>query len=387
MKGDEIMSNIVFKYYFLIACVVLGVLPLTAQTFPADHLATAETVSLYNKMKELVRRGPLFGHQDTFASGVNWKDSLGKSDIKDITGDYPAVLGWDLGKIEVGAKMNFDSVPISKLSGYVKFGYENGLINTFSWHLNNPVNPSQDIRHQTTENTIAKIFGNPLVLARYQSWLDTIANFFLNLRTEHGVLIPVIFRPFHENTGNWFWWGQKHCSPQEYKRLWRFTVNYLKNKRAVHNLLYAYSPSTFDSKEDYLERYPGDDYVDILGFDYYDKQNNGSSIHFVKQSGRMIATLTEIGREKNKLCAFAEVGLKLTPDSKWWTQSLLPLLQNSGLSYVLVWRNGNSESYWGTYPGQVSSADFMECYRSNILIFGREAKLKNLYDGKYNVSP
>ncbi|MCE6997947.1 glycoside hydrolase family 26 protein [Saccharothrix sp. S26] len=54
--------------------------------------------------------------------------------------------------------------------------------------------------------------------------------------------IPNIYRPFHENSGSWFRWGAAHASPAEYVELFRYTVEYLRDVKGVHNFLYAYSP-------------------------------------------------------------------------------------------------------------------------------------------------
>ncbi|MBK6282145.1 MAG: hypothetical protein IPF54_05280 [Draconibacterium sp.] len=93
----------------------------------------------------------------------------------------------------------------------------------------------------------------------------------LNLKTEDGKYIPILFRPFHEHTGSWFWWGKDLCSVEEYKVLWRFTVSYLQNEKNIHHLIYTYSTDRFKTAGEYLERYPGDDIIDVLGFDLYDR--------------------------------------------------------------------------------------------------------------------
>ena len=89
------------------------------------------------------------------------------------------------------------------------------------------------------------------------------------LETEEGTKIPVIFRPWHEHTGSWFWWGQNLCTADQYKALWRMTHDRM-HARGVKNLLYAYSPGS-EPKDStaYLERYPGDDIIDLVGFDTY----------------------------------------------------------------------------------------------------------------------
>ena len=87
-------------------CLSIGFLsPLLAQTIDtklslSDKKATAETKILYHNLKKLTQKGILFGHQDDLAYGVNWRYEGGRSDVKEVTGDYPAVYGWDLSGLE-----------------------------------------------------------------------------------------------------------------------------------------------------------------------------------------------------------------------------------------------------------------------------------------------
>src|SRR5262245_57831763 len=64
---------------------------------PADKDATRETVQLFNNLKKLSGKGFLFGHQDALAYGVEWRYKDNRSDVQEVTGDYPGVYGWDLG--------------------------------------------------------------------------------------------------------------------------------------------------------------------------------------------------------------------------------------------------------------------------------------------------
>ena len=100
--------------------------------------------------------------------------------------------------------------------------------------------------------------------------LDQIAEYNKTLIGKNGEQIPVIFRPWHEFDGDWFWWGKKYCTAEQFKELYRFTVTYLRDTCHVHNFLYAFSPDVnFTSEKEYLERYPGDEYVDIIAMDNY----------------------------------------------------------------------------------------------------------------------
>src|SRR5580693_9807601 len=107
---------ILFWYNNLTIIPILAAFSTFAQgaDLPVDKYATKETIILYRHLKSIAGKGFLFGHQDDLAYGVGWKYVPGRSDIKDVTGDYPAVYGWELGRIEVDHQENIDSVPFNK---------------------------------------------------------------------------------------------------------------------------------------------------------------------------------------------------------------------------------------------------------------------------------
>jgi mannan endo-1,4-beta-mannosidase len=63
--------------------------------------------------------------------------------------------------------------------------------------------------------------------ATFTAWLDRLAAFAKDLKDDNGQLIPVIFRPFHEHTQTWSWWGRSCTTEAEFISLWRFTIDYL----------------------------------------------------------------------------------------------------------------------------------------------------------------
>src|SRR5690606_31336459 len=83
--------------------------------------------------------------------------------------------------------------------------------------------------------------------------LDLLADM-LNEQKVFFSKIPVIFRPWHEHNGDWFWWGKGNCTEEEYIALFRFTVDYLKDKKGIHHLLYAFSPDRSRLRMDTLAR-------------------------------------------------------------------------------------------------------------------------------------
>ncbi|GLU52709.1 mannan endo-1,4-beta-mannosidase [Dyadobacter frigoris] len=351
-----------------------------SQELQTDSLATYETKNLYNNLRKISHKGTMFGHQDDMLSGASWKNDTTRSDTKEAVGQYPAVFGWDLGWLEIDESYNFGYLPFDKIRECISLVYKRGGINTLSWHCNNPVNPKLSVRaNQPGINTIEKIFDDPENLLRYKRWLDKISDFLLSLKTEDGKLIPIIFRPFHENNGSWFWWGKDHCLPSEYIKLWRFTIDYLKNKKNVHNLIYAYSTDKFKNELEFLERYPGNDYVDILGFDLYKDEKDTNGTYFMKDAISMTNMLRKIAIERKKVYAISETGFIHNTKINLWTNNLAPVIKDSGLSYILCWRNSVGNYNWSIYPGDSSVYDFKIIYNNSNLLFLDSISKKKVY--------
>jgi mannan endo-1,4-beta-mannosidase len=224
---------------------------------------------------------------------------------------------------------------------------------------------------------------------RYTQWLDQFADYVKSLRAPMrrpaggDVLVPVVFRPFHETSGGWFWWGARHATPDEYRRLWRFTVEYLRDRKGVHNLLWAYSTDVFDSPAQYLARYPGDAWVDVLGFDDYQSVRTPATRGVFAQRLRDVVELAEA---RGKIPALTETGVETVPDSTWWTRTLLAGITADSvgrrIAWALVWRNatfGREHRYhfFAPYPGQASVADFVRFRRDSLIFF--EDELPDLY--------
>ena len=207
----------------------------------------------------------------------------------------------------------------------------------------------------------------------------------LSLKGKNGEYIPVIFRPFHELNGDWFWWGGKNCTPEEIKQLYRFTAHYLRDEKNVHNLLYAFNTDRFASKEVYLERYPGDEWVDIIGFDIYQGNNIKKNEDFIREFDRTLTTLEEIAKEKNKIPALTEFGYNGLPDSTWWTTVFLKTLETHQIAYVLAWRNTDDKpqtqsGFYVPYKGQASEKDFVKFYEADKTLFQKDIGKEKIYD-------
>src|SRR3984957_21091402 len=98
------------KHLFSQIILLLFIFFAHAQQLPADKKATKETINLYNNLKKLLDKGFMLGHQDDLAYGGGWKYENGRSDVKDITGDYLQVYGGELGKLDLDDDENVAGV-------------------------------------------------------------------------------------------------------------------------------------------------------------------------------------------------------------------------------------------------------------------------------------
>jgi mannan endo-1,4-beta-mannosidase len=353
------------------------------ENLPSDKLTTKQTVNLYHNLKKLENRGIMFGHQDDLAYGVGWKYIPGKSDVKEVTGDYPAVYGFELGRIELDHQVNIDSVPFDSMRHYIQKAYTRGGVITLSWHLNNPM--TGKTAWDPSPGTVASILPGGSNNEKYTQWLDKVANFILSLQSKSKIPVPVILRLFHEWNGNWFWWGRDHCTPAEFKAMWHYTVAYLRDTRHIHQLLYAFNTDRFHSTDEYLSKYPGDDWADVLGFDIYqrDKGTEGNNA-FIRDADTMLSMLDMMAFARNKIPAMTEFGFGQVPDSSWWTSVFLKALDHHIISYVLAWRNAGFKKkgppeYYLPYKGQLSEKDFVRFYKAPGIIFQKQATKADLY--------
>lgn len=363
------------KNILLLVLLIIGFSASAGKPKPSDKKATPETIKLYQNLLKLQKKGLMFGHQDALAYGHDWVYEEGRSDVKDVCGDYPAVYGWELGHLELGDAYSLDSVHFDKIQNWIKIVYNCGGLNTISWHLRNPLT-GDNSWDTSSKEVVSSILPGGKKHELFKQYLDKLADFFLALKTDDGTYIPVLFRPFHEHTGSWFWWGRNLCSVEDYTALWRFTVSYLQNEKNVHHLLYSYSTDRFNTMEEYLERYPGDDIVDVIAFDLYDRGSD-----FMSTLKNCVEKVSTYAKEKGKIATVSESGGPIETNTQWWTQ-VLEVLKPYDLSYVLVWRNPYKPADHGAYgphKGHPSSENFIEFYKNPYTLFQKEITKEKIY--------
>lgn len=377
------IPNILWVSLLLWVVSCYGQLPEKKHHSLSDKNATSETENLYQNLILLQEKGFLFGHQDDLAYGVKWRYEEGRSDIKDVTGDYPALYGWDLGGIGHQKSNNIDGVPFKKMKNWIKEIYDRGGVSTISWHMDNPLTMKNS--WDTTSGSLRSILPNGEKHQLYLSWLDQAAQFLGNLKGSDGKKIPILYRPFHELTGNWFWWCKNNASAQEFKEIWRFTIHYLRETKKINNLIIVYNTADFKSKEEFLEYYPGDDVVDVLSFDKYQYTNPVTDSSFITEVQNQLKIMNEVAVEHQKPMAIAETGYEQIPYENWWTKTLTEAIGNYKISFVLLWRNHGWQEqekkihYYAPYKGQLSEKDFREFYNNPKTFFQKDITQENIY--------
>lgn len=357
-----------------------GIGCITRKEVPSDYRGKSpEAIALIDKLKYLSSKGCMFGHHDDTIYGIGWDGDSARSDVKSVCGDYPAIISFDLGHIEINDFCSLDSVAFDKIRNEALRQHGRGGIVSFSWHLRNP-KTGGDSWDVSDSAVVASILSGGANNEKFKLWLMRLGTFLNSITTGSGEKIPVLFRPWHEHTGAWFWWGADYCTPNEYKELWKMTVASLQEQGA-DQLLYVYSPGGgYKDSTEYLERYPGDEFIDLLGFDTYQFDHQ----EYIVEMDRNLSVLNIVGEAHDKITAITETGFEAIPDSVWWTQTLLPLMRKHPVAYVLVWRNAREKEnhYYAPYPGQSSENDFIRFYQDTLTLFASE--VNTLYSNSVN---
>lgn len=381
---------------------ILTITALLFVSFMATTTAHAAKKSprqqLIERLIKIQKKGYMYGHQDDTFYGITWEYEEGRSDTKDLVGDYPAVMGFELGGIEMGDEKNLDSVPFNLMRREIINHHARGGIITISWHPRNPLLGTtawieNDIKayKQAVEalgalrqDALVKQVADPQTTVRnilpggskhsyFMTWLTRVTDFLASLKDDKGNQIPFIFRPYHENTGSWFWWGKNNCSDKEYLDLWNMTQDFtnaiaVKDGTMKDYLVWSYSPTWAEPSA--MKRYPGDDRIDLLGSDTY---MWGTEADFIKQLDTELTLLTQLGKEHGKVIALTECGYQNSPDPTWWQRVFKATIEKYQFSYFLPWRNYKKE-HFGASPDASTADDFKQWAKQKNLLFVKDIK-------------
>jgi mannan endo-1,4-beta-mannosidase len=348
-----------------------------------DSRATPQTIALFNNLKALSKEHTLFGHQHATEYGHGWAGGEDRSDVKSVTGSHPAVIGVDFSGFSGQTAAAIESAKKNVRKAVVD-AYNRGGVITAAWHFSNPVSGGGFYwKDSVSLPGVRYIIPGGEAHEAYKKILAGIGTWALGNKGADGTVVPIIFRPFHEFDGDWFWWGKGHTTREEFISLWKFTVTYLRDSIGVHNFIYAFSPDNrFASEAEFLERYPGNEWVDMVGMDNYGDM--GRDGYNIAAATKKLKIVSDFALKNGKLAAFTETGLESIPNPSWWTDVLLKMMKSNDLQlcYVLVWRNDQTSAthYYAPFPGHSSVPDFLKFYRDPFTLF--EKDLKNIYKWK-----
>lgn len=316
----------------------------------------------------------LYGHQNDLHRKAGRRGfGYSASDTFDVTGSYPAVNGIDAlsmtgceygrwwwschHRVVHAARLAFKSI-------------RNGSIVSLSAHMPNfdllsksgrtEISYSGYTPNNLTGNVVHDVMPGGKLNKLFTGYLDMVCSFCDELARKG---CGLIWRPFHENTGGWFWWGCNTCTPAEFKLLWKYTFEYMSGTRQVHNVIWAYSPgSEPKTVEEVMERYPGDEYVDLVGFDMY-HQYPAQRDSFMQEFESKVELYASFAKSHHKLFANTETGMAHpgnrallengNEDSDWY-RKILDICSRHGASYFLLWANFSAQgAYYSPYVTKI----------------------------------
>jgi len=311
--------------------------PFTIPVSPVTPNPSQNALNMYGFLRENFQKKVISGvmTEDVMQNDGNYTPHTHQTqpemkNAKDASGKFPALMGLDFmhGVGEQARRPNgagdwfvgYNNAAIALAETF----FEAGGIPIFCWHWRDPLKKSTHDRsfysayHSSyasvgTDFDLTKAFTNSTYetfdesSAEYKGLLediDTVAGFLKRLADKD---VPVLWRPLHEAAGGWFWWGAK--GPKPCAQLYRLMFDRLVNHHGLNNLIWVWT--TEESGRE-LEWYPGDEYVDIVGRDYYPSPDQGA-----RATGSLISSFENIKEifGAKKILALSENGSIPYPDS------------------------------------------------------------------------
>lgn len=293
---------------------------------PANPDLTPEARALLQQIDAVSGHSTFTGEHNFPNSVSRWSDR-----VYDLTGKFPAVFGQDFGFAGGHDKDSVEGRP--SMIKEVEREYQQGAIIALTWHAVRPINDEPVTFKDSVLGHLTDFEWDELLTPGtdlYNRWVEQVDAIAGYLRQLQAAGVPVLFRPYHEMNGNWFWWGGRlgpHGSAALYRQLYdRFVhVHHLNNLVWVWNVS---SPSV--DAVPITDYFPGVGYVDVITMDTYGE---------FKQSyyDSMLALA------KDKPIALAEVGAMPT---------LNVLASQPRWAYFMMW-SGFAES--ANTPGQLQT--------------------------------
>lgn len=364
--------------------------PAPNSAFKHGKLTSAKALLAY--LAGLNGKGVLFGQQRGLDVAIAPDANADfKSDVYAMTRQYPAVIG--LAMLEPPYQRGLSAEENGKRMGNAIAQIDSiGSIATLSAHWDNPM-PGPNGANDYSAIDLNRLLPNGNLNSLYNSWLDEIVATAQHAVRADGSKIPFIFRPLHEANGTWAWWYYERGGAETYKKLFAYTVNYIRSHGVKDQILTVFAPNgNFNGDEKrYNLLYPGDDVVDILGYDAYATNNNmPAKDRWVGEVVEDMAMLTRVAAGKGKVAALAEFGRSgdkmIQPtgnkDLYFYTDLLAALKtdpQARKLAYMMTWANfggepGSNFSAFTPWKGHEMEGDFQAFEQDAYTLFNRDVQ-------------
>ncbi|MFO7868724.1 MAG: glycosyl hydrolase [Bacteroidales bacterium] len=324
---------------------------------------TPETSCLYNFL--------LDNYGKHILTGVMTLESMDESDwLLENVGKEPVVLGIDFMQSDRGYTWYDDHTPRNDAEAW----YNKNGIPVMCWHWRDPSRNTEAFYTDETNFNVNKIFepNSPEYAAMIDD-IDFVAQEFLYLQ-EQGV--PIIWRPLHEASGGWFWWGAQGA--EACKELWLVMYDRLVNYHGLNNLIWVWTHQGGESPD----WYPGDEYVDIIGRDIYKDGDHSSQIMEFNNTNNVY--------DGTKMISLSECGSFPSPTSlvedgaawSWYMPWYGDFTRSSEYNDVSLWTDMFNSDYaitldempdWSTYCSQSTTQQTLSLEQGwNLISFSIE---------------
>lgn len=293
--------------------------------------ATPETRRVMGFLAESFGKVTLSGQMD-----LTWHDDTDMlKRVHDLTGKYPAMMGYDFMNYHRSA--GDQGSGLKQVEEAIDFWERGGLV-TFCWHWRDP--SRKTIAFYTKDMDFRIDLSDPVTKTQILADIDSVA---LELRVLADAGVPVLWRPLHEASGGWFWWGAS--GPQAFIDLWKLMVERMRDHHGLTNLIWVYNGQ-------HPDWYPGDEWVDIIGEDVYAQVDSVAGPDYGSQLDRFMKAKNTPG--KPMIVALTENGIIPNPDAMWRDGAMW--------SWFMVWndspdlanpRNFYSGTYFGSHEHKI----------------------------------
>lgn len=285
------MKSRLTSFFYLLLCVAVNCSAQNKHFSPINENASVTTRALLERLYCTVDEGKIFSglhHNQLFMP--NYRNDLNRIE-EAVSGAVPVVWGgdlaWDADKV---VNMSIDH-------------HRRGYLISMTWHAARPFDRGQVNFRKQTQGKFSKKEWEELVTEGSEMnrlWLEQVDSIAQYLKVLQENDVPVLWRPFHEMNGEWFWWGDRR-GEKGFTVLWKMLYHRLTDYHKLNNLIWVWNPNNprkhpVDKEMGYSLYYPGDEYVDVLAADVYHREwFQDTHDQLVTLGGGKLLALGEVG--------------------------------------------------------------------------------------------